>query len=335
MSDKKITHLLIDTSYLFKFGAGLKDPDFMKLLRHANKEGPLKIHIPHIVWEERRTQLLDEAYSSRRKLKKSFEDLETALSTNIVLNGISSPTLLGLWSESDLDAWSKEAMKRFAIANNIEITSLAHDHAERAWDRYFSAKPPFNRSEDRTIRRKDIPDSWILEAAIDIGKTHPELLALVPDGKLSNALQSHGIRVVNEVQQVLDEIEKSLPLGIIAEAVTTEDAVAVKIQEKADVTIIEKDLEAALKKAREPLEDLEVKILGFVTYLGAPTKEELLNLLSQSGVSIEIARNAAERLSLTGFISDTGNHYLAKNKEIGNLAAESVESEIIKLLHGN
>jgi hypothetical protein len=335
MSDKKITHLLIDTSYLFKFGPGLNHSDFMRLIHHSTTEGTLKIHIPHIVWEERRTQLLDEAYSSRRKLRESFEALKREMATNIVFDGISSPTLLGLWSESDLEAWSKEAMTRFATANKIEITSLAHDHAERAWNRYFSAQPPFNRDEDRKNRRKDIPDSWILEAAIDIVKKHPELLALVPDGKLSNALKSHGIRVVNEIQQVLDEIEKPLAVAVIAEAVTTEDTAAVTIQEQATVAIPENGLEVTLRKAREPLEDIDVKILGFVTYLGTPTKEQLFNLLSQSGVSIEIARNTAERLALTGFISDTGNHYLVKNKEIGELAAESVESQIIKLLQEN
>ena len=196
MSDeKKITHLLIDTSYLFKFGTGFEHPDFMNLLHCSAVEGTLKIYIPHIVWEERRTQLLDEAYSSRRKLRESFEALNKELATNIILKGLASPAL-SVWSESEIDTWSKEAMKNFAAANKIEIVSLAPDHADRAWNRYFNVQPPFNRDEKRENRRKDIPDSWIFEAAIDVAKKHSGLLALVPDGKLSNALKSSGIQVL-------------------------------------------------------------------------------------------------------------------------------------------
>src|SRR6185503_3786450 len=120
MSDKKTTHLLIDTSYLWKFGPGFDHPDFMKLLRCSGVEGTLKIFIPHIVWEERRTQLLDEAYSCRRKLKESFEAMNSQLATNIVLRGFTSPAL-NIWNEAEIDIWSKQAMKRFATEHKIEI----------------------------------------------------------------------------------------------------------------------------------------------------------------------------------------------------------------------
>src|SRR3989442_13374918 len=51
ISNKMIVHLMIDTSYLRT--AGFDHPDFRKLL-HLSKGDQLKIHIPHIVWEERR-----------------------------------------------------------------------------------------------------------------------------------------------------------------------------------------------------------------------------------------------------------------------------------------
>ena len=35
---------------------------------------------------------------------------------------------------------------------------------------------------------------------------------------------------------------------------------------------------------------------------------------------------------MAGVITDTGNHYLSRNKGASELAANSVESEIIKLL---
>jgi hypothetical protein len=331
MSDKKIVHLLIDTSYLWKFGAGFDHPDFMKLLRCSAIEGTLKIFIPHIVWEERRTQLLDEAYSSIRKLRESFDALNKQLAANIVLRGLVSPTL-SCWNESEIDTWSKQAMRRFATENKIEIVSLAPDHADRAWNRYFNVQPPFNRDEKRENRRKDIPDSWIFEAAIDLAKSHPGLLSLVPDGKLSTALKSIGIRVFNEPQQVLDEIDRFFIAGVAVRSVPAQDRVSIPIQEKGAVTVPENALELALADVREQFKDLDAKILGYVGYLGTPSKDQLFALLAKSGISVELAKNATERLAIAGVITETGNHYLSKNKGASELAANSIESEIIKLL---
>lgn len=331
MSDTKITHLLIDTSYLYKFGTGFDHPDFMKLLHCSTIDGTLKIYIPHIVWEERRTQLLDEAYSSRRKLRESFDALNKEISTNIILRGIAPPAL-SIWSESEIDMWSREAMKRFAIANKIEIVSLAPDHADRAWNRYFNVEPPFNRDEKRENRRKDIPDSWIFEAAIDLSKKHSDLLALVPDGKLSDALKSNGVRVLNHPQLVLDEMDRSTIVEILEDIIRVEDSVSVSMQEKASVTAPQNELELALAPAREQFNDLELKILGFVGYLGTPTKDQLFALLSKSGVPVKTTKNVTERLVIAGILADTGNHYLSRNKQASNLAAASVETEIIQLL---
>jgi hypothetical protein len=88
----------------------------------------------------------------------------------------------------------------------------------------------------------------------------------------------------------------------------------------------------SVKSGPPQFKDLDTKILGYVGYLETPSKDQLFNLLSRSGVSIEIARNAAERLAIAGLITDTGNHYLPGNKEATGLAAASIEPEIIKLL---
>jgi hypothetical protein len=53
------------------------------------------------------------------------------------------------------------------------------------------------------------------------------------------------------------------------------------------------------------------------------------------GVSLENARNAAERLALGNAIRDTGNHYLPVDKKAGEIAAQLVEAEIIKLLESD
>ncbi len=79
-------------------------------------------------------------------------------------------------------------------------------------------------------------------------------------------------------------------------------------------------------------EGLDKKVLGFVAYLGNPSKEELLDALTRSGVPTEQANSAAKRLVDVGMITDTGNHYLVSNREVGEAAANLVESEFIELL---
>jgi hypothetical protein len=92
------------------------------------------------------------------------------------------------------------------------------------------------------------------------------------------------------------------------------------------------ELSALLAQAQKPFENLDRKVLGYVAYLGSASKEQLFNLLSQSGVSIEVAKNVAERLIISGLIRDTGNHYLPGDPGTAELAAGATEPEIIELL---
>jgi len=197
-------HVLIDTGMLWHAGSSfLKHPDFRKLLRYAKPtdpgEGRLKIYVSHIGWEERRTQLVDDVKSKLRNVTTAFGGLIRELENNIVCNGLTPPALT-TWKEGEIEAYSKEAMKTFAAENNIEVVALTFDQTERAWRRYFEVHPPFNPDQERVDRRKDIPDSWILEAAIDLNARHPGLLALCGDGRLSDAMKSMDIRVLGKMQ---------------------------------------------------------------------------------------------------------------------------------------
>src|SRR3989442_4971859 len=100
MSDKKIKYLLIDTSYLH--AVSFKDPDFRKLLHHS-QENVLKIFIPHIAWEERRTQFLEKVFAKMGKVNDAFEKLNADLSGDFVLYGLPPPTL-NIWTKVDVNA---------------------------------------------------------------------------------------------------------------------------------------------------------------------------------------------------------------------------------------
>jgi len=318
--------VFLDTSYLRDAGFG--DPDFRKLLEYS-KKGEIKVFVSHIAWEEFRTQLLEKASANVLEVQKKFDALKAILPSNFILSGLAVPTLT-LWNNAEIIARSHDAMAAFAKENKVEIIPLAPDHGPRTWERYFDVGVPFNPDEKRENRRKDIPDAWILEAAIDVNTKHPGLFALCPDGRLSQALKAASVRVFKETQGVLDEIEAALAPRPVVEAQE-----APGIVPPVDITVeagVDRALAAALSVMQEQFRDIDGKVLGYVAYLDSPTKDQLLQLLARSGTAVDVARNVAERLAIAGLITDTGNHYLLANKEAGDLAAKSVEAEIIKLL---
>ena len=154
MSDKKITHLLIDTSYLRK--AGLNNPDF-RLLLLRSQENVVKIFVSHIAWEELRTQFLDSARTKVRKVQKEFNELSALWPANFLLRDFAPPTL-NLCNEADLEVRSKEVMAKFSTDNKIEIVPISSDHADRAWQRYFENGLPSTQGQERKKNRNDIPD---------------------------------------------------------------------------------------------------------------------------------------------------------------------------------
>ena len=91
------------------------------------------------------------------------------------------------------------------------------------------------------------------------------------------------------------------------------------------------ELEELLAAQTRPFTLLDIKALGFVSYLKSTGKQAVIGLLVQSGVATEAARNALERLAMVGLIRDTGHNYLAAEGRQADLAAQLVEGEMIKL----
>lgn len=91
------------------------------------------------------------------------------------------------------------------------------------------------------------------------------------------------------------------------------------------------ELEALLTARTRHLILLDIKALGFVGFLDRAGKQQAINLLVQSGATEDAARNALERLALTGMIRDTGYNYLAVKSELLEKAVQQAEAEMIKL----
>lgn len=87
-----------------------------------------------------------------------------------------------------------------------------------------------------------------------------------------------------------------------------------------------------LAEAQKRFDTLDLKILAYIAYLGSPSKKELLGTLALNQIPAGIAGNVIERLVITGFVRDTGNHYLLTDVAMGEVIVPTVEEEIIALL---
>jgi len=97
------------------------------------------------------------------------------------------------------------------------------------------------------------------------------------------------------------------------------------------VVIADGEFEKLIAAQMRPFALLDLKALGFVSYLGSTGKQAVIDLLVQSGIAAEAARNGLERLALAGLIRDTGHNYLAIDGRQADMAAQQVEPEMIKL----
>ncbi len=321
-------HILIDTNVLWKTHEDFGHPDFRKLL-HYSQQGVVKLYVSQITWEERRTQLLGEIIDNRNKINSHFNKLKRQYSTGVLLQGLPEP-FINIWDDEIIDTNSKQMMKNFAEEKGIEVIPYAPDHGERAWERYFNVESPFNSDQKREDRRKDIPDSWIFEAAIDLKEKHELLFSICEDGRLSKALKDICVRVFSDVTEVLEHVEK--------QSLSTQESPSSPqelTEEGSDLT--SNKLDEHLETASESFKGLDKVVLGYVAYLEVIPKFELFDMLEKSERHIPeaITMNVASRLVINGLIDDTGNNYIAHKTEINKLAADSVESEIIKFIGDN
>jgi hypothetical protein len=301
---------------------GFRHPDFQKLIEYT-KSSRLRLFVSFIAWEERRTQFLTEAESQISKVRKEFDALSRKQADNFILLGLPAPAI-DLWEQSELEARSHEAMTNFAKDNNIVVVHLGPDHAQRAWGRYFRTELPFNAGEpDREQRRKDIPDSWILEAAIDIKRDNSSLIALCCDKRFSAALKEVlEIDVFEEAQSALDHIDQ---MGHSVRTPATPEIVSSITYPPGEA------LTAVFRNAESQFKEVATKIIGLIAYLGTPTKEQIYSILEESGIPIQASKNVADQLVFMNTIVDTGHHYISGDKDAGEQAKPSVESEMIRL----
>lgn len=303
---KASIRVILETNFLFKHP--FDDPQFQRLLQ-LSKEKQIELFASHIVWEERRTQIVDHICQNLDRARDAIAKAESG-SLTFVTDGL--PLHPGLWDRTDIERRSREGMNAIAVQYNIGILPASPEHGTRAWQRYFAGEAPF-----RSVKfRGDIPDSWILEAAIDLAAEGGNLYALcgeLKDRLLGDALGKAGYIVIEGLQELLDRIEIDLA--------------------GAETKPIEAPPQSAASKPQEiAFQDVEEQVLGFATYFRGPGKERLFELLASAGVPREQAEGAASRLVVQGRLTDTGNHFLPIDGPAADAAAQKVQPLVIGLL---
>ena len=305
-------HVVIDTSVLWQ--AHFQHANFELLLRRARK-GTLKIYIPHIVLEEQRTRMLEDMIRAMDVVESAYRKLKHGGSFRMFTEGLPDP-YLNLWKKEDVVQHSRLTFDKFLADNKIEKLQITEKHTVNAWARYFDAAPPFNSQQEREDRRKDIPDSWVLEAALEVKAKRGRHCALVADGKLKNALAQEGFEIYVDVASLDAEIEK-------ATAVTSGQVPPPAITG------------AALDQLKSLVfKGVDVAILGVNEALGAPPKDDLFAQLERAGIDRSIAEHEAQTLVLSGVLKDSGGHYIPADRALARTAMESqtVTAILLKII---
>ncbi len=298
-------HVVIDTSVLRQ--THFQHPDFERLLLRSRK-GLLKIYIPHIVLEEERTHLLANLVENVERMHATLKKVTQGLLA-MLAQSLPRPTL-DIWTKEELARNSKEIFGKIVAENKIEVLAISEVHTANAWKRYFDCAPPFNPDQPREIRRLDIPDSWILEAALNLKGKQGRLCALVGDGRLRRALNDQGFETYENVESLIGAVEGA--------------NIALPINPPAPAEPV------ALHQLRsEAFQDVDLIVLGVNEVLRSPAKDELFDMLERVGIDRAIAEHEARTLVLSGVLKDTGHHLIPTNAA---QAAQAADSEAVQLV---
>lgn len=305
-----VFHLVIDTSMLRRLH--FQHPDFARLLLQSQM-GKLKIYIPRIALEEERTAQIAKHMKAVEEMRVAFDKLQRGM-LGMLVRGLEEPHL-ELWDAEEVERNSKETFGQFVATNKIEVIEISMEQAARAWARYFNVAPPFNLNEKREDRRKDIPDSWILEAGLEVKPRRGRHCALVGDNKLADAFEKEAFKVYRDVQTLLDDIERET--GVVP--------MRPSVDEK---------LPVPLDQLRSPaFKDMDIIVLGLIEALNTPSKDVLFSALENAGLDRAIAEHEARTLVLSGRLTDTGTHLIPTSREQAQQAAgtEAVMNVLLRI----
>ncbi len=306
-----IFHVIIDTSILRREPLG--SPGFNRLLSRI-QQGVIRVYIPHVVVEERRTQLLADYCKCADNARKAVAEAKRSHFA-MLIKGLPTPEC-AFPNREEVDKSSRSVFQQYFDENRIEILDFTFDHAARTLEKYMLGVPPFKSDVSRTDERKQIPDSWILEAALEIKERPGRHCILVDDARFQSALRDEGFEIYTDIEALDSEIESATAV--------------VPIRGEAPVEPIAQQPEPLYNLRGENFRNIDIIVLGMNEALGNPEKEKLFSTLEGLGVDRKIAEHEARTLLLSGALNDTGSHLLPINAELaGRAAAEQVVRDLL------
>ncbi|MET0155215.1 MAG: hypothetical protein ABW189_03810, partial [Rickettsiales bacterium] len=210
-------------------------------------------------------------------------------------------------------------------------------HISFTWEAYFSGDHPFKEKKNR----KDIPDAWIFAAAKDAiedegHKSIQNRFCICNDVTLRDALKGldfdsiDGKDLLSKLQEEKNNAHKIKEPAIpLVESSVPEERSGILEVPKPD------SLDYILSKAmNDDMRAVFIRLLGMTYWMSAPVKEDVISSIASLGFNLDLIKSYGVILSHEPFslITDTGNHYIAKDKKICKEAGERIMPEIVKML---
>lgn len=93
-----------------------------------------------------------------------------------------------------------------------------------------------------------------------------------------------------------------------------------------------REVDDVLTHIQAAFQQIDTRVLGFIAFLDAPSKDELLTFCEGAGLDRDIAQTSADRLAQGGAVTDTGTHFLVADKALAQAARTRIQGEIIQLI---
>ena len=331
------TNVFVRETHLLRNKSGT---ELVRLLRATNG----RLLIPEILYQECMKQSLMMANEKRSAVSSALSTLATLLGVRLenpcpgneaVKSGAAARlrALEALTIPDPLTAELQVAAGNRTIADRRPASKSDHGYKDcLIWESILRLP---SGSQVRLISRD--------KAFFDEDALHPELIAealergITVVGYMEIARAVAELRTANptldltahEDQYLVEQLPEPADEVVVPPAPVPPAEAADGNQTPAgDIGAVARRLSAAQKR----FDALELKVLAYIAYLDSASKADIFGALADAGVASDMVKNVAERLAMNGFVRDTGNHYLAVDRAMGELAAPTVEAEIIAWL---
>jgi len=166
-----------------------------------SSSGAIKVFVPEIAYDERRTQWRDDYAKAMSQVSETLARYASDAVTTEADRGPLAAAAAALPS-LDAEARSQRSFEAFFKRSRFAVIPVTEAHAKEAFRRYFVGETPFKGVKNRA----DIPDGFILAAMVQVLDTEGTAYCLCSDGELSRAVAAvHGAKVLRDVKAVLEE----------------------------------------------------------------------------------------------------------------------------------